>query len=141
MSHTDKPFRMRTFDLDTENEKYLYVECVNDKGRIAELEKKLEFAEAIIAADKALQAGLQADITELEKLKAFARDITVLVHDAMDLNGGDVEEIALKHGLLKSVEVFEPCSEVGCICAEVGDFPLYCNRTTELIAPPKESER
>jgi len=41
MSDTDKPFRMRTFDLATENERYLYVECVNDKGRIAELEEEL----------------------------------------------------------------------------------------------------
>jgi len=80
MSDTDKPFRMRTFDLATENERYLYVECVNDKGRIAELEEELnryrhgyrggcyaceQVAQLNIKLEAQLASAKQADHTEL----------------------------------------------------------------------------
>ena len=46
------------------------------------------------------------------------------------LDGGWLQEQALKFGVIQPVPVTEPCGE-NCICAEVDDFPMDCLR----IAP------
>jgi hypothetical protein len=35
-----------------------------------------------------------------------------------DVDGGDLQEIAVEHGLLQPETRFAPCSEEGCNCAE-----------------------
>lgn len=42
-----------------------------------------------------------------------------------DVDGGALQELAEKHGLLEQRTVNEPCRE-GCSCAVYGDFPSTC---------------
>lgn len=68
---------------------------------------------------------------QLEALKGFARDI--LSCEAID--GFDVEEIALKHGLLAPMKMKAPCGDC-CVCAEVHSpksWPVICNRRTNIL--------
>lgn len=76
----------------------------------------------------------------LTKLRAFAQDI--LRESRGDLGPGDVggdfvQESGLKHGLLATKTVTEPCCE-NCPCADVGDFPTQCHFETELVDPHKK---
>jgi hypothetical protein len=48
-----------------------------------------------------------------------------------DVDGASIEEWLIECGLLKSVDVTEPCDPENCVCAEFG-FPSKCNRKTEL---------
>lgn len=67
-------------------------------------------------------------MTDLQWLRAFAQD--VLSHRRLDID--DLEELALKHGLMEKREVTEPCAD--CLCAEAGvEFPTKCNFQTPLL--------
>lgn len=46
-------------------------------------------------------------------------------HDIGDVDGGTIQELAVKHGLFESRRVAAPCGDC-CVCAEVGDFPRDC---------------
>ena len=47
-----------------------------------------------------------------------------------DVDGGDLQDLAIACGLLTPVTATEPCGE-GCWCAEYhGDFPVTCYRKT-----------
>ncbi len=48
-----------------------------------------------------------------------------------ELDGCDCEEILMRVGLIEQVTMKEACGE-DCACAGLGDFPMQCNRTTEL---------
>ena len=61
--------------------------------------------------------------------KGFANKLISIAHDGGDISGGDLQDIALKYGLLEEVKMFCPCSE-SCVCAEVGEFPMICLRKT-----------
>lgn len=65
----------------------------------------------------------------IEKLEAFARELLALSDFRNDIDGGDFQDLAIKHGILRGVEVTEPCSPV-CNCAEWDDFPQTCYRST-----------
>lgn len=56
-----------------------------------------------------------------------------------DVDGGWLQEEAVKLGLLVSVHVTEPCGE-GCRCAEYGDFPQDCLRQSTRSAREEESK-
>jgi hypothetical protein len=74
-------------------------------------------------------------VADAEALRAFALDVLEDFHLG-DLDGGDRQDLAVKHGLLRSVEMTEPCGE-SCVCAEYGDFPMDCFRkTTRLTGKP-----
>ncbi len=63
--------------------------------------------------------------------EAFGREILhrMLDHSCGgDLEGGDVQDIGVKHGTLIEITMAAPCSEHSCICAEVSDFPTTCLR-------------
>ena len=47
-------------------------------------------------------------------------------------DGGDIQDIAVKHGLLRIESRDEECGEV-CACREYG-LPAECYRKTDLIA-------
>lgn len=70
-------------------------------------------------------AGMVAD---LAALRAFAQDALENFADG-DLDGGTRQDLAVKHGLLRPVEVAQACGE-HCVCAEYGDFPMECYRKT-----------
>lgn len=51
--------------------------------------------------------------------------------DIDNLDGFDIEEMAIKAGLLEPATVDEPCGD-RCSCADNGaEFPTECNRLTE----------
>ncbi len=69
--------------------------------------------------------------TRCGELGAFASEI--LAAHTGSLDGCDIEEIGVKHGLLVQVTATEPCSEESCACAEFG-FPAECYRRATLAA-------
>ncbi len=77
--------------------------------------------------------GLRADDEQAvsEQLREFAK--AILACRSGTLDGCDIEELAIKHGLLMPVRVAAPCNDVSCACAEVGNLPGVCYRATELL--------
>ena len=88
---------------------------------------------------------------DLRTLRAFANDVLGDWLESGTLDGVDVQELALKHGLLRAKDPAptKPCSEDGCICAEyyVTDFngefeePVECYERTELLGPLDQTVR
>jgi len=70
-------------------------------------------------------------MSDLEKLRAFAQAV-MQSWPTGDVDGGEVQDLAVKHGLLESFEATGPCCEDGCTCAEF-DFPATCYRKTPLL--------
>lgn len=68
---------------------------------------------------------------KIARLEAFARELLKRWDFNGDIDGGDFQEIAHRHGILEAVEVTEPCGEI-CDCAEYcgGDWPMTCYRST-----------
>ncbi len=75
-------------------------------------------------------------MSDLEKLRAFANAI-VDSHTG-SIEGCDIEEIAVKYGLVVAIEVTGPCADEdvdggsSCSCREFG-FPGTCIRRTPLL--------
>jgi ribulose kinase len=66
-------------------------------------------------------------------LKDFCKEILREVSDGRDFDGADLQELALKYGLLEEVTVNEPCGDA-CMCNEVvGEFPTTCYRRMEIV--------
>jgi len=72
---------------------------------------------------------LERELAEAKKLKQFG--IVVLEehrqNECCDLDGGFLQDMAEKYGLLERVSVTEPCGE-NCACQEWDDFPQECLR-------------
>jgi len=47
------------------------------------------------------------------------------------IDGGDFQDIAERHGLLRQITMIEPCCDE-CSCAVECDFPLTCYQNTDL---------
>ncbi|QDP51249.1 MAG: hypothetical protein Unbinned7913contig1002_4 [Prokaryotic dsDNA virus sp.] len=62
-------------------------------------------------------------------LKGFADEVLSVVWDGNDIDGGSMQDIAERFGLIEKVIATEPCCE-DCICAEVMEFPAECYRKT-----------
>lgn len=73
---------------------------------------------------------------ENERLRAFALELLEYMSDdrGMDLDGGDVQGMCEKHGLLVRIDAVVPCS-VWCECAEVLDTgdKAECYRTADWL--------
>lgn len=66
-------------------------------------------------------------------LKAFANDMITAAFEGGSFDGGDIQDIAVKHGLLRIEQREEECGEV-CACRSEGDgFPAECYRKTALL--------
>lgn len=75
------------------------------------------------------------------KFGAFAVEILNLDEDWIgDVDGGSLQDAAVKHGLLKPVEVTEACGE-GCSCAAYGDFPQECFKPTAIMRAAIDAAR
>jgi len=59
--------------------------------------------------------------------REFAGELLCLIYNSMDIDTCDVQELAVKFGLLKEVVMTEPCGD-HCVCAEASDFPQTCYR-------------
>lgn len=68
----------------------------------------------------------------MAKLQAFARDIMECWPDG-DVDGGYLQDVAEKRGLILPTIAYGPCGENACACAEVADFPTKCYRRTPLL--------
>lgn len=75
-----------------------------------------------------------SDKEALTKLRAFCQDLVAGdpgFHFG-DIDGGTLQELALKHGLYEPYTATEPCCE-GCGCVGWDDFPQTCNRQTWVL--------
>jgi hypothetical protein len=80
-----------------------------------------------------LKTKLAAAEQENAPLKSFACEMVEAAFEGGSFDGGDIQDIAIKHGLLRIEAREEACSEV-CACREYG-FPAECYRKTDLIKP------
>ncbi len=81
-------------------------------------------ASAAIAAMKEAHAAA-------ERWAAFGRAVMAQHKDGDcgDVDGGSIQEIGVRTGVLQIVEVKEPCAEEWCMCAEyLVDGPVDCYR-------------
>lgn len=86
------------------------------------------------AAATLLHAADQDDT--ISALRAFAQEV-MECWPMGDLDGGTLQDAAVKHGLLKPETRHEPCGE-GCSCAEYADAQeweggVVCYRKTPLL--------
>ena len=109
--------------------------------QIAELRRRITSGNSIpveYARVSAEELSALLDAAEREaKLRAFAVDVMACWPHG-DVDGGDLQEIAEKHGLLRPETRNQPCDEEPnrCHCLEYGgrdEFPLTCYRKTELL--------
>lgn len=74
---------------------------------------------------------------ERGQLKAFAVEMINASFEGGSFDGGDIQDIAVKHGLLRIEQREEECGE-RCACREYG-FPAECYRKTPILGTgPKE---
>lgn len=77
---------------------------------------------------------------EKEKLRAFAAELFAEWPEECGIDAFDLQDLAVKHGLLKGKRVYEPCQEEGCFCAAYydwvdgwGERGVTCYRRTKLL--------
>lgn len=72
-------------------------------------------------------------INEARSVRAFAGSVlrSARTYLGSDVDGADVQDWAIKFGLLEEVEVTEPCGE-NCGCAFESTFPTTCVRPSSL---------
>ena len=69
--------------------------------------------------------------TERAQLNAFAVEMVNASFEGGSFDGGDIQDIAVKHGLLQIEQREDECGEA-CACREYG-FPAQCYRKTEVL--------
>lgn len=95
--------------------------------------------------DSAEQRGWILPTPNASSLLAFARDILASFPEG-GLDGGDLQEIAVKHGLLVPETRYAPCGEDGaCSCAEyvaADEFAdgVTCYRRAEWLKAPAAAD-
>lgn len=84
---------------------------------------------------------LDLKLTDLLELVRGHRVAVLLVHQLInmredvfyDMGGDELQDALTDAGLFVKVMRDKPCDErAGCLCAEVGDFPLECHRITDV---------
>ena len=136
----------------TDDQKYLGKSDVLER-----LRKRLKFANSRMnnapirsirrANESGICIGLSDAIALVEQLPderevAALRKFAQLIMRAWphtDVDGGDLQDIAIGCGLLKPTEATEPCGEF-CNCADVDDFPMTCYRATTLLTGAQQQE-
>lgn len=127
------------------------------KAREAALREEIEMAKQVQEATDAIvtmvdgqrdhwieKCGLlKQRLTVAERreslLASFAKEMIDAAFEGGSFDGSEIQEIAVKHGLLNIENRTEECGEV-CACREHG-FPSECYRKTYLIAlKPAEGE-
>lgn len=91
-----------------------------------------------IAEKKSLQGQLHSLLDANEKLsqhpaplRAFADELVTASYEGGSFDGCDVQDIAVRHGLLRIERRDKECGEA-CACREYG-FPIDCYRKTALL--------
>lgn len=78
-----------------------------------------------------LLAERDALLAERDALRAFANELVSGAFEGGSFDGGDIQDMGVKHGLLRIEQRDEECGEA-CACREYG-FPSECYRKTELL--------
>ena len=87
----------------------------------------------------ALQQRLTVAEQRADDLSVFSKEMIDAAFEGGSLDGAEIQDIAVKHGLLKIENRTEECGDV-CACREFG-FPSECYRKTDLSAlKPSEGE-
>lgn len=75
-------------------------------------------------------------------LAEFFRRAWETASEGRELDGSQIQEWGEQLGLLRGIEVTEPCGD-GCNCDEMtgGDFPMTCYRPTDLAGAAPDTER
>lgn len=81
--------------------------------------------------DIVMKSDYDAALTRIDALKAFASELISASFEGGSFDGGDIQDIAVKHGLVQIEQRTEECGEV-CACREYG-FPAECYRKTDLV--------
>lgn len=119
-------------------------------GDLVELANLLNFSQALTKKNVALGAKVvdgtiasRRISSENKKLRAFAQAIMEAWPEG-GIEGDDLQEIAVKHGLLAPETRFEPCGE-WCKCNGIGEYDsddwqrgVTCYRRTALLAGETE---
>jgi len=77
------------------------------------------------------RADYDALLAERDALQAFANEIVSGAFEGGSFDGGDIQDIGVKHGLLRIEQRDDECGDA-CACREYG-FPSECYRKTELL--------
>lgn len=73
----------------------------------------------------------EALLAERDALRAFGNEIVSAAFEGGSFDGGDIQDMATKHRLLRVEQRDDECGE-HCACREYG-FPAECYRKTELL--------
>ncbi|MFK3971055.1 DUF3850 domain-containing protein [Pseudomonas sp. NPDC087358] len=103
------------------------------RKRITHIQKDYGLPEHLCILSYAPAEDVRAVVEEPPGLREFAKEIITAAYDGVSYDGGDIQDIAVKHGLLRSERHTAPCGE-HCACSEYG-FPTVCLRRTELLNP------
>lgn len=75
-----------------------------------------------------------------ETLRSFVMWLFGEFDEASEISVADLQDEALKRGLMIEVEVTEPCGEF-CACAELGEgFPMTCLKYGPALLSPHAGE-
>ncbi|MDV3443623.1 hypothetical protein R0G64_29850 [Pseudomonas otitidis] len=83
--------------------------------------------------------GEQPDAVNVPGVHEFAVEILRGALEGGNFDGGDIQEMGVRHGLLFPEQRTEPCCESGCNCAEFG-FPAECFRIARALLSTKNAE-
>jgi hypothetical protein len=106
----------------------------------AALEQKLRAAEDLRdewcreyakTRDEAIELRTRCEALEAAAVYGMAC-FEVATEEYGTLEGDYLQELGVDTGMLEQVTVTEPCTDEGCRCAEVSDFPLTCYRETQV---------
>lgn len=75
-------------------------------------------------------------VAQRDQLKAFAVEMVNASFEGGSFDGGDIQDIAVKHGLLRIEPREDECGEA-CACREYG-FPAECYRKTPILGAAQE---
>ncbi|MCF7545315.1 hypothetical protein [Pseudomonas petrae] len=100
------------------------------------MEREWLTSEGRAALDQPAPAeDVRAVVEEPVGLRAFANDMISAAYEGGSFDGGDIQNIAVKHGLLRIEQRVEACGE-HCACSEYG-FPAECYRRADILKAPQ----
>ena len=81
----------------------------------------------------------QGGAVSVPGLNEFAVEVLRGALEGGGFDGGDIQEMGVKYGLLFPEQRTEPCCESGCNCAEFG-FPAECFRIARALLSTRQAE-
>lgn len=105
-------------------------------GEVERLRTELSEQREIFAMQEDKIDGLRAKLADRDAQRSFANEIISAAYEGGSFEGGDIQDVAVKHGLLRIESRAEECGEA-CACREYG-FPAECYRKTALLSASAE---